>query len=314
MGKKVYFTLALFASFTLLTACGKSSSNNTDSSSKSSVKKDSALDVAKMDVDSLFADSKHTKLLEGTTDETIDDVSDKVSALKKSSAKSKLEKDVKKAKELWPAFKASIAKSDSIAAAKKESKDTASSAKQASKKAKQAEKDSISESKQKESDEKQAAESKSQSESVERANSEYVASQSQSVATEKANSESKEAAKNNPAAYQTGITYDQVARTPDDYYGEKIFFSGRVVQVMESSSKSQIRLAVDGNYDNILLLNIKNNILNGSRILEDDLISVAGTSTGTATYESTMGGDITIPSMKVKIVQNKGTASDDYGY
>ncbi len=125
---------------------------------------------------------------------------------------------------------------------------------------------------------------------------------------------SSEAVDKDPNSYKTGITYDQVARTPDDYEGKKMQFTGRVIQVIEDKSETQIRLAVDGNSDNIILVGFDPDILNGSRILEDDLVTVSGTSVGTVSYKSTMGGKITIPAMAAKIINDQGKASDDYGY
>ena len=91
-------------------------------------------------------------------------------------------------------------------------------------------------------------------------------------------------------------------------------FTGRVLQVMEDKSGTQIRLGVDGSYDNVILVSIDKSNLNGSRILEDDLVTVSGISSNTITYKSTLGGNITIPSMIGLIVDNQGPASDDYGY
>lgn len=125
---------------------------------------------------------------------------------------------------------------------------------------------------------------------------------------------SSEAVDKDPNSYKTGITYDQVARTPDDYEGKKMQFTGRVIQVIEGKSETQIRLAVDGNSDNIILVGFDPDILNGSRVLEDDLVTVSGTSVGTVSYKSTMGGKITIPAMAAKILNDQGKASDDYGY
>lgn len=56
----------------------------------------------------------------------------------------------------------------------------------------------------------------------------------------------------NAKGYETGITYDQLARTPDDFIGQKVKFSGKVLQVMEGDDETQIRLAVDSNYDTVL--------------------------------------------------------------
>lgn len=125
---------------------------------------------------------------------------------------------------------------------------------------------------------------------------------------------SSEAVDKDPNSYKTGITYEQVARTPDDYEGKKVQFTGKVIQVIEDPSETQIRLAVDGNSDNIILVGFDPDILNGSRVLEDDLVTVSGTSVGTASYKSTMSGKITIPAMAAKIINDQGKASDDYGY
>lgn len=99
--------------------------------------------------------------------------------------------------------------------------------------------------------------------------------------------------------YDTGITYNQLARTPDDYKGKKCKFKGKVVQIMEDSGLVMMRLAVNGDYNNILILTATEDILNEGRILEDDYITVYGTSTGIFTYTSTMGASISMPSVYV---------------
>lgn len=94
--------------------------------------------------------------------------------------------------------------------------------------------------------------------------------------------------------YNTGITYNQLSRTPDDYKGEKVKFTGEVIQVMEGSNETQLRVAINSNYDNIALVSYTSNIVS-SRVLEDDQITLYGVSKGLYTYQSTMGGNITIP-------------------
>ncbi len=98
--------------------------------------------------------------------------------------------------------------------------------------------------------------------------------------------------------YETGITYDQLARTPDDFKGQKVKFSGKVLQVMESDDETQIRLAVDSNYDTVLYCGYSPAIIS-SRILDDDIITVYGTSLGLFSYTSTLGGKITLPAIYV---------------
>lgn len=107
-----------------------------------------------------------------------------------------------------------------------------------------------------------------------------------------------EAERKEKQGYNTGITYSQLARTPDDYKGEKCKFKGKVVQVMEGGGVYNIRLAVGGNYDNIIFI-IASTSVTEQRILEDDYITVYGTSTGIYTYETVMGNELSIPSMSV---------------
>lgn len=104
--------------------------------------------------------------------------------------------------------------------------------------------------------------------------------------------------------YDTGITYDQLARKPDDYEWGDIKFRGKVVQVIEEDGETQIRIAVDNSYDKILYGTYDSSIVD-SRILVDDVITVMGISTGLITYQSTIGGNITIPSMLIFYIEDK---------
>lgn len=98
--------------------------------------------------------------------------------------------------------------------------------------------------------------------------------------------------------YETGISYNQLARTPDKYVGEKVKFSGKVIQVTEGDSETDLRIAVGDDYDTILLVAYDPAIISG-RVLENDEITIRGISLGVYTYESTMGGNITIPLVQV---------------
>lgn len=102
--------------------------------------------------------------------------------------------------------------------------------------------------------------------------------------------------------YETGITYDQLARTPDDYKGKKVKFSGKVIQVIEGDGRVNIRLAVNDNYDSVLFCEYESNIVS-SRVLDDDHITIYGTSYGLYSYKSTMGGTITIPAVVVDKIE-----------
>lgn len=115
------------------------------------------------------------------------------------------------------------------------------------------------------------------------------------------------------SSYNTGITYDQLARTPDQYKKKKVTFTGEVAQVIDQDGVTELRLAVDGDYDNIILVDIPNKALKGSRVLEDDLVTVYGISAGITNYTSTTNQPISIPSMVGLALDDKGKASDDYG-
>ena len=114
----------------------------------------------------------------------------------------------------------------------------------------------------------------------------------------KAEAEAKKAEEEAKKGYETGITYNQLARTPDDYIGEKVKFKGTVIQVIEGDYTTQIRFAVNDDYDTVLFAEYDKSIVS-SRILEDDFITIMGTSAGLITYESTMGGNISIPAVSI---------------
>ena len=119
------------------------------------------------------------------------------------------------------------------------------------------------------------------------------------VAAEKAAAEKAAKEEEERIGYETGITYDQLARTPDDFKGKKAKFTGKVLQVMEGQGETQLRVAVNGDYDKVLYVAYKSDILN-SRVLEKDNVTVKGKSAGIFTYKSTMGGEISIPAMLVE--------------
>lgn len=124
------------------------------------------------------------------------------------------------------------------------------------------------------------------------------------IAEEKAAQEAAEAeaaallAEEEAKGYETGITYNDIARNPDDYLGKKVKFTGKVIQLIEGSSTIQIRFAINKDYDKVIFCEYDPSIVD-SRVLEDDTITIYGTSVGTISYQSTMGGQITVPAVLV---------------
>lgn len=104
--------------------------------------------------------------------------------------------------------------------------------------------------------------------------------------------------------YETGITYDQLARTPDDYEFEKVKFTGEVIQVMEGDGTTTIRFAVNGDYDKVLYCEYDSSIVS-KRVLEDDTLTIYGVSYGLFSYEATSGATITIPAVLIENIDFK---------
>jgi len=102
----------------------------------------------------------------------------------------------------------------------------------------------------------------------------------------------------------TKLDYKAVARDPDAHEGDLITFSGKVLQVMESGKYITFRISSKGNYDNVVYCNYEAPE-NYKRILEDDKVTVYGTCTGIYTYETIMGGSVTIPSCTIDRIEVK---------
>lgn len=99
----------------------------------------------------------------------------------------------------------------------------------------------------------------------------------------------------NPANYAT-VAYSDVARTPDAYVGQKLAFSGKVLQVVETSDETDLRIATDGGWDNVIMAGFDPSIID-FRILEDDYVTVYGTCLGLYTYTATLGQQISVPAV-----------------
>lgn len=111
-----------------------------------------------------------------------------------------------------------------------------------------------------------------------------------------------EAEKQEKLGYDTGITFNQLARTPDDYIGLKVKFSGKVIQVIEGDGETNLRIAINDDYNHVILVYYDPSILK-SRVLENDNITFYGISQGLYTYESTMGGKITVPLVSIDKIE-----------
>lgn len=96
--------------------------------------------------------------------------------------------------------------------------------------------------------------------------------------------------------YNTDLTYDEIARNPEQTLLKDCKFKGEVVQVLEGDGTNNLRVAINGDYDKMMLVEYDPSILD-SRVLEKDNVTLYGKSAGTTSYTSTMGQKITIPAI-----------------
>jgi hypothetical protein len=90
-------------------------------------------------------------------------------------------------------------------------------------------------------------------------------------------------------------SYDDIARNPDNWNQQLVQFTGTVIQVIDGTGETDLRVAVDDDYESIILVAYDPDIMNGSRILENDNITVYGTSNGIYTYEAITGMNVSAP-------------------
>lgn len=150
------------------------------------------------------------------------------------------------------------------------------------------------ERKEKEEEKKEAEKKRKEKEEAEKAQREKdEAERKKKEEAEKAQREKEEKEK-----YNTGITRNDMARDKDGLMGEYVKFSGKVVQVMQGDGYNQYRFAVNDDYDQMILIEIANDLID-SNILEDDYITIEGMSFGNHTYTTVLGAEQTIPAVIV---------------
>ena len=113
--------------------------------------------------------------------------------------------------------------------------------------------------------------------------------------------EEAEAGLEEPIVYEA-VAYRDVARNPDSYKGSRLTFTGRVLQVQESASGNIMRLATDGEYDDIVLVAYSSTLLGGTRVLEDDNVTVNGMCSGLTTYTTVLGASVSLPGLAAEAI------------
>lgn len=104
--------------------------------------------------------------------------------------------------------------------------------------------------------------------------------------------------------------YEEISRNPSKYEGEKAYFRGEIIQVMEqkilTSTAYVLRVNVTrGSYtwkDTIYVTYYQSSDSDQGRLLEDDIITMYGTLEGTKTYETVLGASVTIPQFSAEYI------------
>ncbi len=101
------------------------------------------------------------------------------------------------------------------------------------------------------------------------------------------------------------LDFKAISRDPDSYTGKHYKFTGKVVQVLEEEMDNYtyvaLRIATKGNYDNVVYVtHLREN--GEARILEDDRVTVYASCLGLYTYETVIGGSVTLPNFLAESV------------
>ena len=96
--------------------------------------------------------------------------------------------------------------------------------------------------------------------------------------------------------YETGLTWEQIAR--EGKAGTLGKFEGKILQVVNNGSWVSYRVAINGDYDQVMYVEDTLNKATET-LLEDDYVYFKGMSEGTTTYTTVMGAKVTIPAFMV---------------
>ncbi len=106
-------------------------------------------------------------------------------------------------------------------------------------------------------------------------------------------------------------TYNELARNPSAMKGKPVKVTGKVIQSMKSTYGNSVTLRVNitktGSYytyyTDTVYVTYTYPDSSAERILEDDIITIYGDSTGETSYQSTLSGTVTIPSIDAKYIE-----------
>lgn len=115
----------------------------------------------------------------------------------------------------------------------------------------------------------------------------------------------------------TAREWELIAKDPDAHEGERIIVYGRVTQFDAATGTEQFRASIDGvdhPEENGYFEFDTNTVLNGdaallAEVVTDDLIKAEVTVEGSISYETAIGGSLTVPVLQVDSIQVTGSAA-----
>ena len=103
------------------------------------------------------------------------------------------------------------------------------------------------------------------------------------------------------------ISYKQLTKDPNSFMGKTASFTGQILEIQQSGDTGILRLSVTnlgyGIWDPNDVIYVTYN--KATQAVQDDIVTVTGTLTGTETYTSQANYQITIPSMNICSVETK---------
>ena len=103
-------------------------------------------------------------------------------------------------------------------------------------------------------------------------------------------------------AYNTGIDYDMLMSVSDDYIGQKVRITGKVLQVLQDGNKTTAKIAVD-NDPNKIIVGTYTTKLSNIMIFDNDIITICGVYNGIRNYNTVLGNTLSIPSISVDKIE-----------
>ena len=101
------------------------------------------------------------------------------------------------------------------------------------------------------------------------------------------------------------IGYKDLARTPDDYTGNKITVTGEIMQVQESGSEAIYLMNVTedeyGFWEDLVWINAP--LDQNNRYLEDDIVQIWGEYQGIRTYSTVLSSENSVPEINAEYLE-----------